>query len=327
VSSSTDPFKLDSLRQRFSNSKLAELEPVSNETFLNSLNHGDLPGWLKTLDQLPPVDPSITNFATDVRVGTRSDCNADQLRLLQQCLELFIPWRKGPFSLFDVELDSEWRSNLKWDRLIGNIQPLSGRKVLDVGCGNGYHCFRAIGEGADLVLGLEPYLIYVMQFLAIKNYVPKTPCYLLPIRLEQFPGPMQYFDTVFSMGVIYHQRSPVDHLLKLKDTLAKGGELILETLVIDGDNLSCLTPKKRYARMSNVWFVPSPQTLTRWLERCGYIDINIVDTCVTDNTEQRKTSWMPFQSLADSLDPDDPTKTIEGLPAPKRSIVVAKVPE
>ena len=326
MSDSADPFKLDSLRQQFVNSKLAALEPVSNETFLSTLNHGDLPRWLETLQQLPRVSPSATDLKSQVRIGQKSDCTGEQLQLLRQCLESFIPWRKGPFTVFDVDIDSEWRSNLKWDRLLSFIQPLKGRKVLDVGCGNGYHCLRAIGEGAELVLGLEPYLVYVMQFLAVKNYLPNTPSYLLPIRLEQFPGPMQYFDTVFSMGVIYHQRSPVEHLLQLKNTLAKGGELVLETLVIDGDSFSCLTPEKRYARMSNVWFVPSSQTLVRWLERCGYINIEVVDTCVTDSKEQRKTPWMPFQSLDDSLDPCDASKTIEGLPAPKRSIVIARVP-
>jgi tRNA (mo5U34)-methyltransferase len=49
---------------------------------------------------------------------------------------------------------------------------------------------------------------------------------------------------------------------------------------------------------------------------------------VTDTTvhEQRSTEWMPFESLAEALDPDDPSRTIEGLPAPMRAIVICKSP-
>ena len=196
-------------------------------------------------------------------------------------------------------------------------------RILDVGCGNGYHCWRALGEGARLAIGIEPYLLYVMQFLAVKTYLRQEPCYVLPINLENYPGPFNYYDTVFSMGVIYHVRSPIDHLLQLKNCLSNGGQLVLETLVVDGKQGFCLTPSGRYARMGNIWFIPTTATLERWLQRCGYTDIRLVDTSVTTTEEQHSTSWMPYQSLVDGLDPGDPDKTCEGLPAPKRAIVTA----
>jgi tRNA (mo5U34)-methyltransferase len=31
------------------------------------------------------------------------------------------------------------------------------------------------------------------------------------------------------MGVLYHRRSPLEHLWQLKDQLVNGGELVLET--------------------------------------------------------------------------------------------------
>ena len=326
MNSSEDPFQLEKLLQRYPGTKLAALEPVTCAAFLKSFNHGDLPRWFETLDRLPEILPAHIDLKTQVNIGQGIDGDEKNLQNLQQCLESFIPWRKGPFTLFDIDIDSEWCSNLKWDRLLPHIQPLKGRIVMDVGCGNGYHCLRAAGEEAELVIGLEPYLLYVMQFLAVKNFLHETPCYVVPIRLEQFPGPMNYFDTVFSMGVIYHQKSPIDHLLQLKGVLRKGGELVLETLVIDGGNTSCLTPVNRYARMSNVWFIPSNETLIRWLEKCGFIDIRCVDVCTTSKLEQRRTHWMPYQSLADSLNPTNDSETIEGFPAPKRSIVIASVP-
>jgi len=326
VNTRDDPFGLETLRQLMKKSVLSKLEPVTSAKFIASLNHGDLPRWFDTLDKLPALSPSSVDLRSQVKVGSRADGDDSDQDALLSCLQSFIPWRKGPFTLFDITIDAEWRSNLKWDRLLSSIQPLAGRRVLDVGCGNGYHCLRATGEGADLVIGLEPYLIYVMQFQLIKRYLTNYPCYVLPIRLEQYPGPFQLFDTVFSMGVLYHQKSPLDHLLQLKKVLRGHGELVLETLVVDGKKGVSLTPKNCYARMSNVWFIPSIDTLISWLERCGFIDITVVNTSVTKLHEQRRTQWMPFESLEDSLDPTESNLTIEGLPAPKRSIFTATVP-
>ena len=128
------------------------------------------------------------------------------------------------------------------------------------------------------------------------------------------------------MGVLYHVRSPIDHLLHLKKCLNRGGQLVVETLIVDGEEGYCLTPSDRYARMSNVWFIPSTATLARWLQRCGFTDVNLVDIAVTTKAEQHSSSWMPFQSLVDSLDPNDNNRTCEGLPAPKRAIVTASSP-
>ena len=37
--------------------------------------------------------------------------------------------------------------------------------------------------------------------------------------------------------------------------------------------------------------------------------------------EQRATSWMPYASLEDAMDPTDPSKTKEGHPAPRRVVL------
>jgi len=318
-----DPFRLEGLRQAGLRSPLAALDPVTDPAFAASLNNGNLPRWLDYLEQLPDLEPDHVDLLSGVTIGSAHQ-GGEQGDHLEELLRRFIPWRKGPFELFGVSVDSEWRSGMKWARLLPHIEPLAGRRVLDVGCGNGYHCWRSLGEQAELVIGVEPYLLYVMQFLAIKRYLPGRPCYLLPIALEDFPGPSGYFDTVFSMGVLYHVRSPIDHLLQLKKCLAPDGQLVLETLIVSGQEGYSLTPRERYARMSNVWFVPTVATLERWLQRCEFESIEVVDTTVTTSEEQRTTSWMPFESLADALDPSDPGITREGLPAPKRVTLIAR---
>jgi tRNA (mo5U34)-methyltransferase len=273
------------------------------------------------LDALPPV----TACDVDLVNGLRLDCadNAATLDQMRAALMGLSPWRKGPFDLFGVHVDTEWRSDWKWDRVAPHLD-LRGKRVLDVGCGNGYYQWRMLGAGADSVIGVDPNWLFFCQFQAVQRYLPDLPAWHLPFALEDLPAGLEGFDTVFSMGVFYHRRSPIEHLLALKDCLVKGGELVLETLVVPGDAHQVLVPEDRYAQMRNVWFLPSVPALELWLRRAGFSDVKCVDVSVTTVAEQRGTEWMKFQSLSDFLDPDDHSKTVEGLPAPMRAVITAR---
>ena len=313
------------------------------EPKLSAQGHGDFDRWSTALNQLPHIDhdrrhldlPLNPNLPLNPhrqlnqdRVGASpvTPLSTDQQQSLQDTLMSMIPWRKGPFELHGVHIDTEWRSDFKWQRLQDHISPLEGRRVLDVGCGNGYHCWRMLGAGARMVLGIDPSVLSVMQFHAIKHFMGPAPVFVAPLRMEQFCTNSRYFDSVFSMGVLYHRKAPLDHLVELKNSLKSGGELILETLVIDGDENSVMVPEGRYARMNNVWYIPSPLALEKWLRRSGFKNIRTVDINTTQLTEQHSTDWMPFNSLKDFLDPHDIQLTHEGLPAPTRAITIAEAP-
>lgn len=286
--------------------------------------HGDLADWLGVLKSLPDLPAGRVSLDTDwVEVAATPPAPAEARERLAECLRRLHPWRKGPFRIHGLDLDAEWRSDRKWRRLEGSIRPLKDRLVLDVGCGNGYFGWRMVGAGARWVIGIDPTLLYVVQFLAVRHFLGILDLDVLPLALEDLPEPRPVFDTVFSMGVLYHRRSPLDHLLTLRRWLKPGGELVLETLVVEGGPNEVLVPAARYARMKNVWFVPSPAALIGWLRRCGFQHARLVDVTPTTPDEQRGTAWMRFQSLADSLDPSDPSRTLEGLPAPQRGIFLA----
>ena len=93
--------------------------------------------------------------------------------------------------------------------------------------------------------------------------------------------------------------------------------------MVEGDKNTVLVPHDRYAKMNNVYFLPSVAALTGWLEKVGFSDVKCVDIDITSTEEQRATDWMTYQSLKDFLDPNDPTKTIEGYPAPMRATLIA----
>jgi tRNA (mo5U34)-methyltransferase len=267
--------------------------------------HGDYARWREAVGRLPAASG-----------------DAERRELLMQ----LAPWRKGPFDVGGVHIDAEWRSDLKWRRFESAIAPLAGRRVLDVGCGNGYYALRMAEAGASAVLGIDPTLLYVMQFLAVTAHREPLPVVVLPLRLEELPDASRVFDTTFSMGVLYHQRSPIEHLRQLRATLRPGGQLVLETIFIPGEESYACTPADRYARMKNVWLLPTLAELATWLRRTGFRDIEIVDTAITTGDEQRSTEWMRFESLAEALDPDDPGKTVEGWPAPHRVVMTATAP-
>jgi len=307
--------------------------PQQIQQVFDEKTHGFLEDWVQLLQNMPQATPCDVDFSAGrVRIGQASDMSVDDAVQLEQQLRTIIPWRKGPYELFGIHVNTEWRSDFKWTRIAPHISPLQGRTVLDVGCGNGYHMWRMLGEGAELVIGADPSQFFLAQFRAIKQYAGESlPVHLLPMKSEQLPAfTRRYkgvgFDTVFSMGVLYHRASPVTHLQELRSFLRKGGELVLETLVIDGDENTTLIPEGRYAKMRNVWFVGSTAFFIRLLERVGFVNCKVVDECVTSLDEQRATDWMTFESLSDFLDPNDVSKTVEGYPAPRRATIICQAP-
>jgi len=289
--------------------------------------HGEYKHWQKTLDALPTIDKKLneevtTNLTNKVEVGELGDFNPGEFKRLENLMKKFKPWRKGPYHIHGLHIDTEWRSDFKWDRLAEHISDLSGKYVLDIGCGSGYHLWRMRGAEAKFVVGIDPTQLFLMQFNAVKHFINDDQVHLLPLGVEQLPE-LKAFDTVFAMGVLYHRRSPIDFIYQLKAQLVKGGELVLETLIVDGDENTVLVPGERYAKMRNVWFLPSEKAMCAWLERCGFSNVRVVNTDITALDEQRKTEWIDTESLQDFLDPDDSSKTIEGYPAPKRAIFIA----
>lgn len=303
----------------------AQALPAQIEAGFNPKRYGDLQRWRAALESLPDLPAGQVHLDQSAVGVSGSPLSSQQAAALEDALRGLHPWRKGPFRLFDVEIDTEWRSDWKWDRVQPHLDSLTGKRVLDIGCGSGYHAWRMLGAGASEVIGIEPTPLFVLQFWALQRYIQAHGISVLPLGIEHIPPQLRAFDTVFSMGLLYHRRSPFDHLAQLRDCLTDTGELVLETLVVEGDENTVFVPPGRYARMGNVWCIPSPEALSKWLKKVGFKEVSIVDITVTTVDEQRQTSWMQFHSLSHFLDPNDPSKTIEGHPAPMRAILIAKL--
>jgi len=282
--------------------------------------HGDLPRWLAVLERLPAVESAVKPDCPAPELGSRVD---DQNHLRDQLMELH-PWRKGPLCLGGMKIEAEWRSDWKWRRVAPHIE-LTGHRVLDIGSGNGYFGLRMLGAGARLVIGIDPTILFVVQWLACRHFSGDIPNYVLPLGVEELPDLPANLDTVFSMGVLYHRKEPVHHLKRIHSLLKSGGTMVLETLVLPKSGESgLLRPDDRYARMRNVWALPGTTRLLHWVEQAGFRSAKILDVTPTTVLEQKSTDWMRFESLEQALDPSDRSMTVEGLPAPVRAIVIAK---
>lgn len=283
--------------------------------------HGDLPRWRAALAELPPRTAKAFDYGDTVVVGGDLELAAHERARLIAALAGLRPWRKGPFRLFGVHVDSEWRSDWKWRRIAPHVD-LAAARVLDVGCGNGYYGWRMIAAGAETITGIDPGVLFVLQHAAISSYLPLDAArnLVLPYRLEDFPAETPY-DVAFSMGVVYHRRDPARHVRRLAEMLRPGATLVLETLVSPGETLH---PANRYANMKNIGAIPSLATLDRWLDDGGFDERIVVDTTTTTTAEQRRTAWMPHYSLVEALDARDASRTVEGYPAPKRAVIIGK---
>jgi len=292
---------------------------ISNQAF--QVNNGNIPKWsqaIDTIDALPKGKISLKQ--PYICINNDSIDNESLLEALHK----LIPWRKGPFMFNELSLESEWNGDMKWQRITKYIKPLKNKRVLDVGAGNGYFTLRMAMEGSKRALGIEPFLLFNYQFRAIKSMI-ESPlnAILLPVKLEDMPK-KPIFDTVFSMGVLYHQRDHMAHLSQLHEMMAPDAELVIETLVVEDPEDYILVPKGRYAQMRNVYSIPSIKTLKSWLNDANFNNVRVVDVSKTTTAEQRKTTWIGenVASLEDFLDPLDDSLTIEGYPAPTRAIVV-----
>jgi len=275
--------------------------------------------YTNLLNKIPVLLPELINLKTGVIVNGNCPIN------LKEDLKRFSPWRKGPFNLYNIHIDSEWRSDWKWERLINQITPLKGKNILDIGCGNGYYLWRMIGNEARLAIGIDPQPLFIFQFFVIKKLLGNiNNCWALPLTFEEFPNKETFFDVCFSMGVIYHRKNPLEHLKNINKILKENGEIILETLIIDSKQKDMIIPKGRYAKMNNVWFIPSIETIMTWLKKSNFKNIRVLNVSPTTIDEQRSTEWMKFESLDNFLDENNSKKTIEGYPAPIRAIFSAK---
>jgi tRNA (mo5U34)-methyltransferase len=253
-----------------------------------------------------------------VIIGRENEISKQQRSRVEDVLRGFMPWRKGPFKIFDIPIDAEWRSERKWNRILPELPDLENKIIGDIGCNNGYYMFRMLPHQPRLVLGFEPYVQHYYTFRTLNNFAQKKNLRIELLGIEHLQLFPDSFDVLFCLGILYHRQSPIDALRDIFTSLKAGGTVIIESQAIAGEQSMALFPERTYAKVPGTWFVPTASCLNSWLNRCGFTGIKQFCMHPMSNQEQRKTDWMVFESYDDFIDDSDPSKTVEGYPAPWR---------
>ena len=278
------------------------------------------PRW-EAIEALPRVDDIRVEIDSTISIYSDSFSKDDEANIYSTA-KLIQPWRKGPFRVSKTFIDSEWRSFIKYNLLKPHFN-ITNKIVGDIGCNNGYYLFKMLKDKPKKLVGFDPSAIAYCQFKFIDHFIKSGITYEL-LGIEHVEFYEHKFDTLFCLGVLYHRSDPISSLKSLYKGLNSGGELILDTFMIDGEDEVCLTPKKRYSKIPNIYFIPTINALKNWCYRAGFDNVEILEISKTKLNEQRKTEWIDTESLDDFLDKNDNSKTIEGYPAPKRVYIKAK---
>ncbi|MGD1700424.1 tRNA 5-methoxyuridine(34)/uridine 5-oxyacetic acid(34) synthase CmoB [Dapis sp. BLCC M229] len=281
--------------------------------------------YYEAVQTIADIQSDFFDFSNAViKVGHPDELSSEQQQRFYHSLQTFCPWKKGPFELFGVTIDAEWRSDWKWQRILPLMSSLKNRKVADIGCHNGYFMFRMAAQQPELVIGFEPYTKHFWNFQLIQNIVKQKMLAFELLGVEHIHYYPQFFDTIFCLGILYHHTDPIGLLRKMREALAPKGEIIIDCQGIPGDLPVALTPQKRYAQARGIWFLPTQFCLENWIGRAGFSDINCFFAEPLSVQEQRRTTWANIDSLSEFLDPDDPSLTVEGYPAPWRYYAIAR---
>lgn len=265
------------------------------------------------------------NFGGDaVRIGQPDDISPEERKQVFSTMRSFMPWRKGPFNVFGIDIDAEWRSERKWNRMLPELPSLEGKLVADIGCNNGYYMFRAAHHRPLFVLGFEPYVQHYYTFRTLNSFAGQDNLQSELLGVEHLHLFPDSFDVIFLLGIIYHRPSPIDTLRDILAALKPGGTLILESQAIPGDEPIALFPEKTYAKVPGSWFIPTGACLANWLTRSGFDAVKPFCSHPMSIAEQRRTEWMTYESYEDFIDKEHSGLTIEKYPAPWRVFFTAR---
>ena len=290
----------------------------------NFSNHGNLEQWKNILTKLPDISTNYLDFSKEcIQIGNPKEINLSQLKILEKGLLNLRPWRKGPFNIFGLEVDSEWRSEKKWQRIEDYLPKIKGMRIGDIGCSNGYYSYKLLKLEPELIVGMDKTSLFIIQFLATKFYAKQIQeLIILPCSAEEFNPEFIDFDLLLSMGILYHAKNPSNHLASLQRLVKKNGYIILETIISNLKQNINIEKNQTYAGMSNIGTIFTKDNLIKLLNVSGFKNIQVINDSFTNISEQRTTKWMQGKSLSDFILSNG--DTLEGYPPVCRTIFIAQ---
>ena len=194
-------------------------------------------------------------------------------------------------------------SNPRLEKLpyFGLPEDLTGKRVLDIGCAEGFFSFEAEKRGAREVIGIDSFPDSVRRFNIVKDARQSAATAFLMNVYDLEPKRLGTFDLVLFYGVFYHLKHPQYALERIHSVCA--GDLLFQTYMLEEPTVKG-TPWARYyphGMMSGkenelfdptiFWLFNSACCLAM-LDSVGFVDSEVISTDPN-----------PFVVKASSLEP------------------------
>ncbi|KAI9301399.1 S-adenosyl-L-methionine-dependent methyltransferase [Cunninghamella echinulata] len=117
----------------------------------------------------------------------------------------------------------------EWPALQKLLPDFKNKRVLDIGCGYGWHCFYCIEQGASSVVGIDPSLKMLQvaeSKKAEKGISVNNQITFQQLQMEDMDFEKNSFDVVIS-SLAFHYTMDFDLVVKkINDFLQPGGQLV-----------------------------------------------------------------------------------------------------
>jgi tRNA (cmo5U34)-methyltransferase len=183
-------------------------------------------------------------------IGEAEELTSEQNMIWYDCACQLKPWKKGPLNLFGLEIDTEWRSDLKWARIQPHLPSLKDKVVCDLGCGNGYFMYRMLEYKPKMVIGIDPNLHALIEFNIFQRFSGVDNLFFEFLRADCLALFSNIFDVVFCLGVLYHTQDPIGMLQNIWHAMKSGGvsNSFISTTITSGHRKHIIDPfsSRRY---------------------------------------------------------------------------------
>lgn len=111
----------------------------------------------------------------------------------------------------------------EWHELKNMLPDFRNKRVLDLGCGFGWHCRYAAENGARLVVGID---ISQKMLSVAKSKTQYENIKYIRMAIEDIDFPKESFDVVISSLALHYVESFEDVLARVYKCLSKGGDFV-----------------------------------------------------------------------------------------------------
>jgi len=170
--------------------------------------------------------------------------------------------------------------------LFGLPDDMSGMRVLDIGCAEGFFSFEAERRGAAEIVAIDSFPGSIRRFNICRSALgSKAEAHLASVY-DLNPKSFGTFDLVMYFGVLYHLRNPLLSLQKIASVAS--GTLLLQTLGFERESLGDMSvaqfhpfgimsgPPGNPIHDTTVFWIPNSACIRDMLLHVGFIDVGSV---------------------------------------------------